>query len=46
MSRCLRKDLIEIILGISELEDIQELTMTTNAQMLPRASTRAKKRPV
>ena len=31
----LRKDLIEIILGISELEDIQELTMTTNAQMLP-----------
>lgn len=31
----LRKDLIEIILGLAAIEGIQELTMTTNAQMLP-----------
>ena len=31
----LRKDLIEIIQGLAAIEDIQELTMTTNAQMLP-----------
>ncbi len=31
----LRKDLIEIIQGLSALEGIQELTMTSNAQMLP-----------
>lgn len=31
----LRKDLIEIIQGLAAIEGIQELTMTTNAQMLP-----------
>ena len=31
----LRKDLIEIIQGVAAIQGIQELTMTTNAQMLP-----------
>ncbi|MDK2981519.1 MAG: 3,8-cyclase [Chloroflexota bacterium] len=31
----LRKDLIEIILGLAAIDGIHELNMTTNAQMLP-----------